>query len=520
MNEWADRLSIRAVTVIVGLITVSGFALRANLFGDSVFGDELSTLWIVENHSFTETVSVVHGDAEITPPLYFMLAWLSTHLGSSPELVRLPALITGTLAIPMTYMFGLRTLGRATGIAAALVIALSPYMTFLSAYGRGYALMIFFLLGSALALLAAVRTGRLRWWVAYAACCCLAMYSHYTAAFVLVAQFGWVLWAYPAVRRPSLFAVAGAAILYIPWLTGVLSDLDSPTQAVLEFLQGKGIDTKVKSITQMIAGEPMVDLSKLPGRFGLILIGAGLVIGLVGTILSLALWKGDRFSERRRMFALVLMSAGATLFAELILLALGTDLLSDRNLSATWAFLPVLIGALLAMPPLRIGAVAALATIAGFTIGAMKTADRTVSGTAYEKAAGFIEGSAGPGDVVLDMSHYTPVPLTQLDAYLSQDLPEFRVDLPQGEPPFLPGGTVVLPRERVIADAFRRAVEGRVFVVTREVKVTDANLIDNSAGLEQPPRGWTAEQVKTWPGFVPVTVTVFERSPASARGSG
>ena len=46
----------------------------------------------------------VASDAEISPPLYFMLAWASTKLGSAPELIRLPSLIAGVASIPLIYL--------------------------------------------------------------------------------------------------------------------------------------------------------------------------------------------------------------------------------------------------------------------------------------------------------------------------------------------------------------------------------------------------------------------------------
>jgi len=519
VNDLVNRLPNRVVVAIVATVTLVGFLLRLNLFGDSVFGDELSTLWIVQNHGFTETVSVVHSDAEITPPLYFLLAWLTTHLGSSPELVRLPALIAGTAAIPMSYLFGLRTIGRATGLLAALVMALSPYPVFLSSYGRGYALMIFFLLAATLALLAALRTARIRWWVGYALCCCLAMYSHYTAFFVLAAQFLWVLWAHPPFRKAALLAAAGATILYLPWITGTLNDLDSPTQAILEFLQGDGLEAKARALAQWLSGEPMVDLSRIPGRAGFVLLAAGLLTGLAGT--GLTLWRQRGRTEpdpRFRLMVLVVVTALAAPAAEIILLAFGTDIFSDRNLSAGWAGLPVLAAGLLTLPPVRVSLVATILAVGGMLVAAVRVSDRDVSGSAYEKAAGFIAANARPGDVVLDSSHYTPVPLTQLDAYLQPGLTEFRPGLAEGPPPFIPLKSVVQPEAEVIREAFRKAGTNRVFAVSRVIRSDDANLVRGTATAVRTPAGWKVGQVRSWPGFVPLKVTVFV--PDGARSAG
>ena len=56
--------------------------------------------------------------AEITPPLSFLLVWLRTRLGHSPELLRLPSLIAGTATIPIVYLVGVRTVGRMAALVA------------------------------------------------------------------------------------------------------------------------------------------------------------------------------------------------------------------------------------------------------------------------------------------------------------------------------------------------------------------------------------------------------------------
>ena len=159
----------RWVVLAVAALTALGLALRLARYQQSVFGDEMSTLYIVEGRSLSEVMSYVSGDAEISPPLFFILAWLTTKLGSAPELVRLPSLIAGTMSIPLVYLVGARAVSRPAGLIAAGVMALTPFMIFYSADGRGYAVTIALLLASTLAMLEGARSERGRWWVAYGA---------------------------------------------------------------------------------------------------------------------------------------------------------------------------------------------------------------------------------------------------------------------------------------------------------------------------------------------------------------
>ena len=179
----------RLLLAAVGALTLLGFAIRLANFDQSLLGDELSTYWIINGHSLGDVLSSVRSNDEITPPLYFILGWLSLKIGSDPEWVRLPSLLAGTATIPLVYMLGARTVGRAAGLLAAAVFALSPFMIYYSDEARSYALMIALLTASTLALLIALESGRARWWAVYAACSCGALLSHYTCVFPLAAQF-------------------------------------------------------------------------------------------------------------------------------------------------------------------------------------------------------------------------------------------------------------------------------------------------------------------------------------------
>src|SRR6188472_4253463 len=99
------------IALVAGLTAV-GFAIRVANVLLSLFGDELSTYWIVHGHSLGDVLSSVRSNDEITPPLYFVLGWLSLHLGSGPAWIRLPSLLAGTVTIPLIYLLGLRTVGR------------------------------------------------------------------------------------------------------------------------------------------------------------------------------------------------------------------------------------------------------------------------------------------------------------------------------------------------------------------------------------------------------------------------
>ena len=130
-----------------------GATLRLIVAGQSLFADELSTYWVVIEHGFGGMLSTINGDAEITPPLYFIASWLTTRLGVTPELLRAPSLVAGRATIPLIYLVGCRTVGRTAALLAATLTTLSPFAIYYSAEARGYALMIAFVVGLTLAML-------------------------------------------------------------------------------------------------------------------------------------------------------------------------------------------------------------------------------------------------------------------------------------------------------------------------------------------------------------------------------
>src|SRR5205085_11633972 len=102
-----------------------GLLLRLSSLSNSLFGDELSTYYAVAGHGLGRTLQIVRSDQELNPPLYFALAWLFARLGDTPEALRLPSMLAGTAAIPLTYLLGMRTVGRRAAIIGAALVATS-----------------------------------------------------------------------------------------------------------------------------------------------------------------------------------------------------------------------------------------------------------------------------------------------------------------------------------------------------------------------------------------------------------
>lgn len=136
---------------------------------------------------------------------------------------RLPALAGGLFSIFAVAMTLRRAGYPALGLVAALVLALHPWHLRYSSEARAYGLMMAGLAGSVWFLMAAMRTGRWRDWLAHAFFLMLALWAQAGALFfILGMQGGLVIWAGGrALRRTDLrpalvshgtrWAVAGLA---------------------------------------------------------------------------------------------------------------------------------------------------------------------------------------------------------------------------------------------------------------------------------------------------------------------
>jgi 4-amino-4-deoxy-L-arabinose transferase-like glycosyltransferase len=512
--------SVTLPALIVAALTAAGAAIRLVVAHQSVFADELSTYYIVSTNGFTGVISTVHGNGEISPPLYFILSWLTTRIDLTPELLRAPSLLVGAAAIPLTYLLGLRTVGRSAALVGAALTTLSPFMIFYSTEARGYGLMLVLVMCSTLAMLAAVEAGRARWWIAYAASSCAAVYTHYPAVFALGAQLLWLLWAHPQARKAALLANAGAVIGFLPWLSGLINDINSPTTAILNALEPFNLHTARLSLEHWSVGYPLgtanAGLRDLPGVPALIL----LALGIAAAVGSIAVaWLRGRARSRpvridRRLVLIVALALAAPV-GEAIFSLLGTDVFGTGHLATSWPAFALCLAALLvaAGPRLRFAAVALV--IASFAIGAARMLEDRFQRPDYDAAASLIDREAAPGDVVVDATGLSPAPITNMDVALHQ--PHHLIHYvgalrTRYEPTFR---FVPAPPPRTVARRAEAAAgTHRVYVVSSEtpavgVSANGSTLGQQVIGALSP--GYRPVETRTYPGIVGVKVSVFAK---------
>ena len=114
--------------------------MRVAGMGQSLFGDELFTYADLARGGVADVVRhVAYGGVEDNPPLFYVLAELSSALGDPEVWLRLPSVAAGRGDRAAVYAAGRLAAGRGAGLWGAALWTLSPFVLFYGTEGRAYA---------------------------------------------------------------------------------------------------------------------------------------------------------------------------------------------------------------------------------------------------------------------------------------------------------------------------------------------------------------------------------------------
>ncbi len=253
---------------------------------------------------------------ESTPPLYYLLAWLWSHLFGVHEAgLRSLSALFGTATVPLAYLVGRELIGRRTGLAAAAIVAVEPMLVWYSQDARAYALLVALSTAALLFFVRARRTGAARdlaWWAVFSA---LALAAHYFAFFPLAIEAAWLPLAVRPLRR-VLWALAGVA-------------LAGAALAPIALHQAGGKNNDWIASFSMVGRLRETGISFFVGEAGL-LKHALIPIGLFAAAVVLLLARGG--AREKRGAALAFAVGGGTLALALVFAAAGQDFVLERNL--------------------------------------------------------------------------------------------------------------------------------------------------------------------------------------------
>lgn len=479
-----------AVIFLVGGLLAIGLVLRLLVLGGALWGDELSTNFVVNGFGVADFPWLLRNSKEATPPLFFVLTWVTKEVGGA-EGLRLVSLLAGLAAIPLTYLLGLETVGRRAAVVGAALVALSPFQIFYSTEARAYELLMLTCLVASYALVRALSSGRTSWWVGYGVASAAAMYTHYVAVFVLVGLFAWAFIAHPEARKPLIVTNLAAALAFVPWIPAFLDDTSEQATKNIEPAFPLTLSNFVNALIRMWFASAFTKLSELPGSLALTLIGASAAVGAAGLVVRARASREWRWQPAG--ISLVIVLALASPVGAVLHNVVALSIFTPRNLIASWPGFALALGALVTAGPALLRRVAVVLLIAGFAIGAVKLVEDAHRRPDMAGAAMFIESTGEPGAPVVEAPQFSPGPQMAMEAALAPDgaaAPSDRAVFELGTPTLAqrlelnrkgeasdPAVPAVSPAE-VARQAARIAGDGTIFVVvTPHVSIDRLRLV-------------------------------------------
>jgi len=224
-----ERWSAVPFQITVGAILVLAAALRLwHLGAKPLWFDETWSVFIARQR--LEEIPRLLRLYDHLPPLHYLILNIWIALFSTAEAaVRLPSVLAGIGAVGVTFLLADRVAGRRVAFLASVLLAISPFQIAAAQEARTYSFVTLFGLGAAYGVWRAVEDGKWRYWLLYAGCLLLALYTHHFS-FLLVPAFGVFVLSGRETRRAWwrwLAWTAGAGVLYLPWLPALLAQLVS-----------------------------------------------------------------------------------------------------------------------------------------------------------------------------------------------------------------------------------------------------------------------------------------------------
>jgi uncharacterized membrane protein len=182
VERWLDR----RLNVIVAAVIAAAFVARVIVAARSFLNpDEALHYIIINRNSVLSTYRVSLTNAH--PPLIYLIVYYWRFLGRSELMLRFPSVLAGTGLCWAAYQW-IRTLfGKAAGVIGLVLIAFSPALIALSAELRSYAVLLFCETTALYLVELAIKEKSIRKMWYFSIFLCLAILSHYSAAFFVLA---------------------------------------------------------------------------------------------------------------------------------------------------------------------------------------------------------------------------------------------------------------------------------------------------------------------------------------------
>ncbi len=221
--------AVTAAIALLALLALWSLVLRSRAIDVSYWIDEGISVGIA-SHPLTDIPGVLQQDG--SPPLYYLLlhGWMRL-FGTAESSTHALSLLFALLCVPAALWAGWTLFGPPTGLAAATIAGLDPFLSIYANETRMYSLVVLLAIIATAAFLHAFAFRRRRYVPLFAAALALLLYTHAWALFfaagsaaaaVLLLGLG------PGRRRIAIdgvIVVAAVALTFAPWVPTFLFQL-------------------------------------------------------------------------------------------------------------------------------------------------------------------------------------------------------------------------------------------------------------------------------------------------------
>jgi 4-amino-4-deoxy-L-arabinose transferase-like glycosyltransferase len=399
MIELRQSWSRYALGRLVPVLFVALVVRLATIDTQSAWQDEGYTMALVQHPlSFQVPFSINY---DIHPPLYYVLlhSWMNV-VGFDLVQGRLLSVLCGVASILVLYAVAAILFDRATALCAAILLAVSPVASWYSDELRMYAMVGLFALLALGFLLRAVHLNRWSQWLAYVACAALALYTDYSAAYMLIGAAAF-----------SLLAVRTSRTRLRRWLLchGALGLLLLPAIVMLYHqAQGSANVAWIPAPTPQVVGAVLLDLISQHTGAPLVATLLGLGLGVLGVM---ALYADRQQPELRQshlcLACIVLASLGLPLLASIV----QPVFLTQTVLMAVFGLVIIFArGLMTLLRQRRIWGLLALGVVLAVNGTSLNAAYATTLKEDWRSAAQYVRQRVVPSDVLIFDPRYIQLP--------------------------------------------------------------------------------------------------------------
>gem|GEM_PF-1643645 len=180
---------------------------------------------------------------DVHPPLFYVIHhfWIAL-FGMSEVALRSISVLFALLSVIGLYKLGKLIFNRRVGLIAAFLLAISPWHIWISQNARSNSLLLFLIIVSIYSFFQLLETKRKKWFAVYACVTTIAIYTHYFAFMIWIAQNLYVILSAYA-RRRIFFNWWQAQIVilacYLFWLPLMISQFITKTRPMYKDLSFK-----------------------------------------------------------------------------------------------------------------------------------------------------------------------------------------------------------------------------------------------------------------------------------------